>query len=117
VIRASFAGESAGKIYENERRFDLVVRLKESNRTDLEDIKTLLLANDKGMLIPLEQVADITVEEGPNQIQREDAKRRITVAFNVRDRDVQSVVEDVQKTSTQKIALPAGYYSAFRGTV
>ena len=115
VIRASFAGESAGKIYENERRFDLVVRLKESNRTDLEDIKTLLLANDKGMLIPLEQVADISVEEGPNQIQREDAKRRITVAFNVRDRDVQSVVEDVQKTSTQKIALPAGYYVHFGG--
>jgi cobalt-zinc-cadmium resistance protein CzcA len=115
VIRTSFAGETAGQIYENERRFDLVVRLNEQNRTDLEDIKTLMIANQKGMLIPLEQVADISIEEGPNQIQREDAKRRITVAFNVRDRDVQSVVEDVSKRAAQKINLPAGYYVHYGG--
>lgn len=115
MIRTSFAGETAGQIYENERRFDLVVRLNERNRSDLEDIKTLTIANEKGMLVPLEQVADISIEEGPNQIQREDAKRRITVAFNVRDRDVQSVVEDVRRKAADKINLPAGYFVHYGG--
>jgi cobalt-zinc-cadmium resistance protein CzcA len=115
VIRTSFAGETAGQIYENERRFDLVVRLSEKNRNDIEDIKTLTISNGKGMLIPLEQVADISIEDGPNQIQREDAKRRITVAFNVRDRDVQSVVEDVRRKVTEKVQLPAGYFVHYGG--
>jgi cobalt-zinc-cadmium resistance protein CzcA len=108
MLRASFAGESAGQIYENERRFDLVVRLNEESRNQLEDIKGLMLSNPEGLLIPLEQLADISIEEGPNQVQREDAKRRITVAFNVRDRDVQSVVEEVRKKAEGSIALPAG---------
>ena len=114
VLRTSFAGESAGKIYENERKFDLVVRLAGDRRDDLEDLRTLLLTNKDGVSVPLEQLAEISIEDGPNQVQREDAKRRITVAFNVRNRDVQSVVEDVRK-SAEKIQLPAGYYVTYGG--
>lgn len=114
-IRTSLAGETAGQVYENERRFDLVVRLKESSRNDLEDLGALSMINPSGIHVPLAQLADIVIEEGPNQIQREDAKRRITVAFNVRDRDIQSVVEEVQKKSEKSINLPAGYYVSFGG--
>lgn len=115
VLRASFAGESAGQVYENERRFDLVLRLKENRRNDLTDIKTLMITKPDGISVPLEQVADIGIQEGPNQVQREDAKRRITVAFNVRDRDVQSVVEEVQSKAEKTIVLPAGYYVKYGG--
>ena len=115
VLRASFAGESAGQVYENERRFDLVLRLKENRRNDLSDIKTLTITNPDGVAVPLDQVAEIGIQEGPNQVQREDAKRRITVAFNVRDRDVQSVVQEVQSKAEKTIALPAGYYVKYGG--
>lgn len=114
VLRTSFAGESAGKIYENDRKFDLVVRLSGDRRDDLEDLRTLLLTNAEGVSVPLEQLAEISIEDGPNQIQREDAKRRITVAFNVRDRDVQSVVKDV-RSKAEKIKLPSGYYVTYGG--
>jgi len=115
VLRASFAGESAGQVYENERRFDLVLRLKETRRNDLTDIKNLTITNPDGIAVPLDQVAEIGIQEGPNQVQREDAKRRITVAFNVRDRDVQSVVKEVQSKAEKTIALPAGYYVKYGG--
>ena len=115
ALRASFAGETAGQVYENERRFDLVVRLKEERRNEISDIRSLLVTNANGNTVPLEQLADISIEEGPNQIQREDAKRRITIAFNVRDRDVQSVVEEVQKKVSEKISLPAGYFVHYGG--
>ncbi|MEY2834678.1 MAG: hypothetical protein RLZZ557_340, partial [Bacteroidota bacterium] len=115
LVRTSLAGETAGQIYENERRFDLVMRLKEQSRNDLEDIGALTITNEQGLLIPLSQVADIVIEEGPNQIQREDAKRRITVAFNVRDKDIQTVVEEVQQKVDKAIKLPAGYYVNYGG--
>jgi cobalt-zinc-cadmium resistance protein CzcA len=115
VLRASFAGEVAGQIYENERRFDLVLRLNKENRDDLTDLKELMLTTADGKNIPLDQVAEVVIEEGPNQVQREDAKRRISVAFNVRDRDIQSVVEEVQSKIDKQVKLPAGYYVHFGG--
>jgi len=115
MLRVSFAGEAAGQVYENERRFDLVLRLKQNRRDDLSDLKQLMLTNAQGEMIPLEQVAEVSIEDGPNQIQREDAKRRITVAFNVRDRDVQSVVEEVQAKIEKQVKLPPGYYVQFGG--
>lgn len=115
TVRASLAGETAGQVYENDRRFDLVVRMKESKRNDVEDIRHLMVSSPSGLLVPLEQVAEIAIEEGPNQVQREDAKRRITVAFNVRDRDVQSVVEEVQSKVAKRITLPSGYYVRYGG--
>lgn len=115
MLRASFAGEVTGQIYENERRFDLVVRLNKANRDDLIDLKQLMLSAGDGRSIPLDQVAEIVIEEGPNQVQREDAKRRISIAFNVRDRDVQSVVEEVQSKIDRQVKLPPGYYVQFGG--
>jgi cobalt-zinc-cadmium resistance protein CzcA len=115
MLRASFAGEVTGQIYENERRFDLVVRLNKANRDDLTDLKQLMLTTGDGRSIPLDQVAEVVIEEGPNQVQREDAKRRISIAFNVRDRDVQSVVEEVQSKIDRQVKLPPGYYVQFGG--
>lgn len=115
IIRTSFAGESAGMIYENERRFDLVVRLNQQSRKDLTDVQNLLIATPVGTQIPLYQVATVEIKEGPNQIQREDAKRRIVVGFNVRGRDVQSVVDELSKKVNEQVKLPSGYFVTYGG--
>ncbi|MBS1654410.1 MAG: CusA/CzcA family heavy metal efflux RND transporter, partial [Bacteroidetes bacterium] len=115
VVRTAFAGESAGMIYENERRFDLVVRLNEPSRKDLPDVQNLLIATPAGAQIPLSQVATVEIKEGPNQIQREDAKRRIVVGFNVRGRDVQTVVNELQQKAGNQIKFPVGYYVTYGG--
>lgn len=115
VIRTAFAGESAGMIYENERRFDLVVRLNQQSRKELTDVQNLLIATPSGAQIPLYQVATVEIREGPNQIQREDAKRRIVVGFNVRGRDVQSLVDELSRKVGEKIQLPSGYYITYGG--
>ncbi|MBI3138756.1 MAG: CusA/CzcA family heavy metal efflux RND transporter [Sphingobacteriales bacterium] len=115
VIRTAFAGESAGMIYENERRFDLVLRLGQQSRTDIADVQNLLIATPAGAQIPLYQVAAVEIKEGPNQIQREDARRRIVVGFNVRGRDVQSVVDELSRKVGEKIQLPSGYYITYGG--
>ena len=109
VIRTAFAGESAGLIYENERRFDLVVRLSRQSREDLSDVQNLLIATPMGTQIPLYQVATVEIKEGPNQIEREDAKRRIVVGFNVRGKDVQSIVNELSEKVEAQLKLPAGY--------
>src|SRR6202035_5587232 len=96
-INTAFAGQSAGLVFENERRFDLIVRLENTERKDLSDVQNLLIGTPKGIQIPLSQVADIQLTEGPNQIQREQAKRRIIVGFNIRGRDVKTVVNEMQK--------------------
>lgn len=115
IVRAAFAGDVAGRIYENERRFDLVVRLNEPSRKDISNVQQLLIPTPAGTQIPLYQLADVKIEEGPNQIQREDAKRRIIVAFNTRGRDVQSVVQELQSKVATKMHLPAGYYIKYGG--
>ncbi|MBC7390493.1 MAG: CusA/CzcA family heavy metal efflux RND transporter [Opitutaceae bacterium] len=115
VISASFAGETAGLIYEGEKRFDLVVRLKQENRQSLEDVQNLFVTTAKGQQIPLSQVADIGFKVGPNQIQRDDTKRRITVAFNVRGRDVESIVKEIQQKVESQLKLPVGYYLTYGG--
>jgi cobalt-zinc-cadmium resistance protein CzcA len=115
IVRTAFAGDAAGKIYENERRFDLVVRLAEQSRKDLTDVQQLLVPAANGVQLPLYQVADVRIEEGPNQIQREDAKRRIIVGFNTRGRDVQSVVEELQTKVARQMNLPPGYYIHYGG--
>jgi cobalt-zinc-cadmium resistance protein CzcA len=115
VIRTAFAGESAGMVYENERRFDLVVRLNKQSREDLADVQNLLIVTPTGTQIPLYQVATVDIKEGPNQIQREDAKRRIVVGFNVRGRDIQSVVNELNKKVDVQLKLPPGYYVTYGG--
>jgi cobalt-zinc-cadmium resistance protein CzcA len=115
AINTAFAGGVAGTVFEGERRFDLVVRLQESERQSIEDVKRLYVTTADGKNIPLEQVADISYQLGPNQIQREDAKRRIIVGFNVRGRDIASVVKEIQQKIDAKIKLPPGYFITYGG--
>ncbi|RYZ50892.1 MAG: efflux RND transporter permease subunit, partial [Sphingobacteriales bacterium] len=114
VVQAAFAGQSAGLVYEQERRFDLVVRMKQEFRNDIESVRNLLVPTPYGHQVPLQQVADIKLLPGINQIQRDDAKRRIMVAFNVRGRDVESVVEELREKASS-IEMAPGYYYTFGG--
>ncbi|GGE90754.1 cobalt-zinc-cadmium resistance protein CzcA [Chishuiella changwenlii] len=115
VVSTAFAGKSAGLIYENERRFDLVVRLDSLYKSDIDDVNNLTIPTDRGMQIPLSQVAKIDYKLGPAQISREAGKRRIVIGFNVQNRDVKSVVSDIQKKLSEEIKLPTGYYFTYGG--
>lgn len=115
VINTAFAGQSSGLVFEDEKRFDLVVRLHKEQRQNIEDVQNLLIPTPQGTQIPLYQLADVSIKNGPNQIQREDAKRRIVVGFNVRDRDVQSIVQELQRKTETQIKLPSGYYITYGG--
>jgi cobalt-zinc-cadmium resistance protein CzcA len=115
IVNTAFAGQSTGLIYEDEKRFDLVVRLAGEKRQDLADVQNLLIPTPNGSQIPLSQLAKVAITEGPNQIQREDAKRRIVVGFNVRGRDVQSIVTELQDKVGRQLKLPAGYYPTYGG--
>ena len=115
VLNTAFAGQASGLVFEGEKRFDLVVRLSGEKRKDLEDVQNLLIPTPQGGQIPLYQVAKVEIQEGPNQIQREDAQRRIVVGFNVRGRDVQSMVKELQEKVAQQIKLPPGYYITYGG--
>ena len=116
AVRTGFAGEAAGLVFEGEKRFDLVVRLEQGERESLEDIKNVYVATPAGQQIPLEQLASIEFKEGPNQIQRDDAKRRITVGFNVRGRDVEGIVREIQQKIDGQVNFEPGYYPTFGGT-
>lgn len=117
AITTAFAGQVAGHVYEDERKFELVVRLDSAHRSSLEDVANLFIPAPNGNQIPLSQVANVQFKEGPVQISREDGKRRIVVGFNVRERDVESVVKDIQtKLAQPEYNLPAGYYSTYGGT-
>jgi cobalt-zinc-cadmium resistance protein CzcA len=114
AVNMAFAGQSAGMIFEGEKRFDLVVRLKAGVRQRLEDAQNLLIPLENGEQVSLSKLADVAIKTGPNQIQREDAKRRIVVGFNVRGRDVQSIVHELQE-KVQQIDFPTGYYVTYGG--
>ena len=116
VVSTAFAGQSAGVVFENERKFDLVVRLDSVYRSSIEDVANLYIPTNNGNQVPLSQVATVAFKEGPAQISREDAKRRIVVGFNVKDRDVQSVVQDIQDKLNKSFVLPTGYYLTYGGT-
>lgn len=115
VVNTAFAGVSSGMVYEGERRFDLVVRLAGDKRKNLEDVQQLLIATSHGTQIPLSTVAKVDIVEGPNQIQRENSQRRIIVGFNVRNRDIQSTVNELQEKVDAQIKLPPGYYITYGG--
>lgn len=116
IVSTSFAGGSAGVVYENERKFELVVRLDSTHRNNIDDVRHLYIPTTNGTQIPLSQVAEIKMELGPAQISREDGKRRIVVGFNIKGRDVESVVTDIQKELNEKVKLPEGYYYTYGGT-
>ena len=139
TLRIAMGGATAGQIFEGDRRFDLVVRLPESLRTDIDalarlpvalprdrrdasgreiagDAAALGVARSVPVSIPLSEVADIGFTEGPNQISRENGKRRVVVTANVRGRDLGRFVQDVQATVREQVDLPAGYWLDYGGT-
>ena len=115
IINMAFAGQSTGMVFEGEKRFDLVVRLAQDKRANIEDIRNLLIPTPSGTQIPLRQLAKVDYKNTPNQIQREDAKRRIVIGFNVKGRDVESVVKELQQKVEAKVKLPTGYYTTYGG--
>jgi cobalt-zinc-cadmium resistance protein CzcA len=116
TVSTAFAGQSAGVIYENERQFDLVVRLDSASRRSLEDVSNLFVSLPDGGQIPLSQLARVEFREGPAQISREDGRRRIVIGFNVNNRDVSSVVKNIQEKLDAASLLPTGYYYTYGGT-
>ncbi|MTV12476.1 MULTISPECIES: CusA/CzcA family heavy metal efflux RND transporter [Bradyrhizobium] len=121
VIGAAVGGQDAGVVYEGDRSFDIVVRLPESVRSDLEALSNLPVALPKAtpsspvQSLPLNRVAQFSFTEGPNQISRENGKRRIVVTTNVRGRDLGSVVEEAQAKVAQSVQLPPGYWMTWGG--
>jgi cobalt-zinc-cadmium resistance protein CzcA len=137
TINTAFAGQSAGLVFEGEKRYDLVVRLAENRRADIEDVRNLYIAipakmghaqagpvqagpvqagqDHAGQQIPLSQIARVQMEQAPNQIQRDNTHRRITLGFNVRGRDVESIVAELQQRISQQIKFPPGYYVTYGG--
>ena len=100
---------------EGEKRFDLVVRLEQSQRQSADDLANIAITTPAGTAVPLSQLATVGMKLMPNQIQREDAKRRITVGFNIRGRDVESVVEEIQDKVDSEVSFAPGYYITYGG--
>jgi cobalt-zinc-cadmium resistance protein CzcA len=116
AVNLGFAGQIAGYVFEGERKFQLVVKLRQADRAAITDIKQLYVSNAAGQEIALAELASIQIENGPNQIQRDDAKRRIIVGFNVRGRDVESIVKELQQKMDQQIDFETGYFQQIGGT-
>ncbi len=115
IISMGFAGLPAGKVFEGEKQFDLVIRYEHKYRKNIHHLEesTILLPN--GAYVPLKELAAITYTKGPAKISRDDTKRRIVVGVNVRNRDLESVVKDVQKLIETNIKLPVGYSITYGG--
>ena len=114
-VSTAFAGRTAGVIFEGEKRFDMVVRLDEEHRQNIENLKNLLVDLPSGNQIPIKEVADISYQPGPMQISRDNTSRRISVGVNVRGRDVESMVNDVQAKLDEQLDLPPGYRVSYGG--
>lgn len=115
TIQAAFAGASTGLVYEGEKQFDLVVRMEGDHRTSLTDVQNLYINGSRGQQIPLQQVATVSIIDGPYQIQRDDTQRRIIAAFNVRNRDVESVVDEISIKINDQVSLAPGYSITYGG--
>jgi cobalt-zinc-cadmium resistance protein CzcA len=115
LISAAFAGTTAGNIFEGEKRFDLVVRLADDYRHNIENVKNLLVTLPGCGLVPLGDLALVEYTKGPAKISRDNTHRRVVVSVNVRNRDLESVVKDIQKILDSKLKLPAGYYIEYGG--
>ncbi|MCB4858192.1 CusA/CzcA family heavy metal efflux RND transporter [Sphingobium sp. PNB] len=115
ILAAAVGGRDAGMIFEGDRRFAVTIRLGEEARTDLETLGQVPVPTPAGAFVPLASVARIALVDGPNQISRENGKRRIVVQANVRGRDVSGVVADVRAGIAQDVRLPAGTYLQWGG--
>ena len=115
MVRMAFAGEAAGIIVEGEKRFDLVVRFGEAFRNDISNLQDLYIDLPNGKQIPLREVATVDYSTGPAKISRDDTKRRIVIGINVRNRDVESLVKEIQNILSARLLLPEGYYITYGG--
>ncbi len=115
IIRVGFAGIPAGTIFEGERQFDLVVRFDEDHRQNIDHIKNASIQLPNGSKLPLKEFAEITITKGPAKISRDETKRRIVIGVNVRNRDLESVVTDIQQIIQQEVSLPPGYVVNYGG--
>ena len=114
VLETTFSGAVAGSVYEGEKKFDIVVRIAGENRT-AEELRNLSVPLPGGGFVPLSQIADIVRETAPSQVSHEDGNRRIYVGFNVKGRDMQSTVGEIQQLLDRKLRLPEGYYYTYGG--
>jgi len=115
VVRAAFAGESAGIIYEGEKRFDLVIRLDETFRKGIDNVQDLYITLDNGTQVPIVEVTNVELVNAPMQISRDNTNRRIVVGVNVGDTDVETLVGKIQAELDAKVVLPTGYYFTYGG--
>ncbi len=114
-LSAAFGGAIAGVVFEGEKRFDMVLRLQNENRKDIDDIRTLLIQTPSKGQVPLAEFADINYTNGPAKISRDNTQRRVVVSVNVRNRDLQSVIHDIQQTIDEHIQLQPGNYIEYGG--
>jgi cobalt-zinc-cadmium resistance protein CzcA len=114
-LSAAFGGKTAGVIFEGEKRFDMVMRFDNQNRTDIEDIRQLQVPVATGQMIPFSELADIEYTQGPAKISHDNAHRRVVVSVNVRNRDLQSVIVDIQQKIDKNIKLKTGNYIEYGG--
>jgi cobalt-zinc-cadmium resistance protein CzcA len=115
TIESAYAGATAGLIFEGDKRYDLVVRLNNEQKQNVDGIENLMIGLPNGNQVPLNVLAKVALQDGPYQIQREDARRRITIGFNIRGRDVQSIVKELQEKVSSQIKFPSGYYITYGG--
>jgi cobalt-zinc-cadmium resistance protein CzcA len=115
VLKTAFAGEKAGVVFEEEKRFDLVVRLDESFRKDKNNIDELYVPLPSGEQVPLKELASIDLKSIPVQISRDNTKRRVVVGVNARNRDIETLVEEISSSLDEKLNLPAGYHINYAG--
>lgn len=115
LLKSAFAGEEAGVVYEGEKRFGLVIRLDSSYRKDIQNIRDLYLDLPNGGKIPFSEVAEISYKDAPAEITRDNARRRISIGINVRNRDVESLVKEVQTIIDKQVKLPIGYTVEYGG--
>jgi heavy metal efflux system protein len=116
LLKAAYSGQETGVLFENEKRFDVVVRLDSAYRTDIEQIKQLYLKTGNGIGVSFGEVADISYVSGPAQISRENTKRRINIGIAVSNTDVETLVDQIKTELDSKIKLPAGYYLEYGGS-
>ncbi|MEY2924515.1 MAG: hypothetical protein RLZZ337_1063 [Bacteroidota bacterium] len=115
AIETAFAGKTAGNVYEGEKRFDLVLRNNENTRNEIADLSNTYIHSSNGQNIPINSLAQVRFDKGPAKISRDDTKRRIVIGINVRNRDLESVVNEVRSIIQKDIKLPAGYYITYGG--
>ena len=116
IVRTAFSGEAAGVIFEGEKRFDLVVRLKDEHKKSIDDLRNIYVSLPDGDQLPIKEVAEVSYQAGPMQISREGTNRRTYVGINVRGRDVESVVNEIQDKLDAQLGLPPGYYIKYGGS-